>query len=133
MKSLGFALLFILFHSAIQAQSNPEQIVQNNLEAYNQRNIDKFMSFIHPNVQLYEWDLMAPSASGFTEVKNRYLDLFQRSPFLHSEILGRTIIGNKVIDYEVISGRMGETKFIEMVVVYEVEENLIKKILVIRK
>lgn len=133
MKKISLAMCLTFFQLTTWAQMNPESIVQQNLEAYNQRDIEKFMSYIHPDIQMFEWDTLTPSASGYQEVKSRYAQLFKKSPSLHSLIMSRSVLGNKIIDYEVISGRMGEPNFVEMVVIYEVENQLIKKILVIRK
>lgn len=132
-KRFGFSLLFITLFFRSMGQSSAEEVVQANLDAYNQRNITQFMKYIHPNVTFYDWEAMKPAATGWQEVKERYQDLFDKSPFLTSQLMGRTVLGSKIIDYEVISGRMGEPRFVELVVVYEVEEQLIKKILVIRK
>lgn len=130
---IGLILLLGSFSLMTKAQSTAESIVQANLDAYNQRNIDLFMKYIHPEVILYDYSSMKPIAEGSQAVRERYQTLFEKSPYLNSQLMGRTVLDNKIIDYEVISGRMGETQFVEMVVVYEVEDQLIKKMLVIRK
>jgi len=114
--------------------SNPEEVVQNQLEAYNARNIEAFMSLMSKDVALYEFGNSSPSVAGFDEVKKIYNNLFEQSPNLHSTILSRMVLGNKVIDHESIKGRMGNTEIIELIVIYEVNANLkINKITVLRE
>jgi hypothetical protein len=49
-----------------------------------------------------------------------YKGLFDASPLLHSIILHRILIGNKVIDHESIAGRKRIDVPNELVMIYEV-------------
>jgi len=62
-----------------------------------------------------------------------YSTLFAASPNLHSTILARTIFGNKVIDNEGIIDSNGIDEPIELVLIYEVENEKIGKVTVLRK
>jgi hypothetical protein len=109
----------------------PEQLVQSNLEAYNQRDIIAFMSYFSDNIAVYGWD-EGKKMEGKSEVEKFYKDLFDNSPKLHSTIVKRIVLGNKVIDHENIIGRRGSDIPIEMVLVYEVKDEKIFKITVIK-
>lgn len=115
-----------------QTTITPEKIVQIQLDTYNSRDIEGFMSVMHPEVMLFEFQNSHPKAAGFDEVKTIYSTLFEQSPKLHSELENRIVLGNKVIDHEKITGRLGSTDIIELVVIYELDDGKIKTITVIR-
>lgn len=111
---------------------SPEQIVVDNLNAYNQRNIESFLSCISQDIEIYNFGDCKPSVLGFSAVESFYGSLFENSPKLHSTILKRIVIGNKVIDHESIVGRNGIPEPVELVLVYEIRDNKIFKITVVR-
>jgi hypothetical protein len=110
-----------------------EQIVQQNLDAYNARDIDTFMSFFADDIMLYNFGIHEPTAVGKAKVRAIYEQLFMASPALHSSIKNRIVFDNKVIDYEDITGRLGQKDTVEMVLIYEVEEEKIIRITAIKK
>ncbi|HMP28509.1 MAG TPA: nuclear transport factor 2 family protein [Saprospiraceae bacterium] len=112
---------------------NPDIIVQRNLDYYNQRDIEGFMSCFSENITIHNFSDSKITASGLAEVKKIYGDMFTISPNLHSTILKRIVFGNKVIDHESIVGRNGSKEILELVLIYEVEDNKISKITVLRK
>jgi hypothetical protein len=71
-------------------------------------------------------------AEGKEAIRNLYKGLFDASPKLHSTILHRSIIGNKVIDHESIKGRRGSRKPVKLVMIYEVSGDKIERMTVIR-
>jgi hypothetical protein len=119
----------------IQAQNaiNPEEIVQENLDFYNQRNIDGFMSSFSDSISLFLFGKTEPVANGKEEIRRLYKELFDDSPKLHSTILHRAVIGNKVIDHESIKGRKGSKKTLKLVMIYEVSGDKIVRMTVIRE
>ena len=112
---------------------SPEEVVQENLDFYNQRNIEGFMASFSENIKVYELGSAKPSATGLLKVEKIYTELFKNSPKLHSTILKRIVMGNRVIDHESITGRNGNFEVLELVLIYEVENEKIIKITVIRK
>ena len=128
---LAFSLVLT---TAITAQEmTPEQVVQKQLEAYNERDIDGFMSTIAENVTFHNFSDGRLTIKGFNACREFYAGLFEASPKLHSTILTRTIFGNKVIDHERIVGRNGNDDVLELVLVYEVFNAKITKVTVMRK
>jgi hypothetical protein len=67
----------------------------------------------------------APVAKGFENVKELYKNLFEKSPNLHSTVINRTVIGNKVIDYEIITGRNDDSTPLYLVMIYEIKDGKI--------
>ena len=113
--------------------SSPEQIVQQNLDYYNNRDIEGFMRCFSEDIVIYSFDDPKITASGLEEVRKLYTALFQNSPNLHSTIVNRIVFDNKVIDHESIVGRKGSADILELVLIYEVKNDKIYKITVIRK
>lgn len=135
MLKLGFFFAFSLMYTTLQAQQTrtPEEIVQENLDFYNQRNLEGFMSSFTDNIALYTFGNTEPVAKGKEAIRNLYKSLFDASPKLHSTILHRSIIGKKVIDHESIVGRKGSDVPIELVMIYEVSEEKIVRMTVVRE
>ena len=135
MLKLGFFFAFSLMYTTLQAQQTrtPEEIVQENLDFYNQRNLEGFMSSFTDSIALYTFGNTEPVSRGKEAIRNLYKGLFDDSPKLHSTILHRSIIGNKVIDHESIIGRKGSDVPIELVMIYEVSDDKIVRMTVIRE
>jgi len=109
-----------------------EQIIQYNLEAYNNHDLKEFMSWFSEDIELYSFTNMKLVASGKLEIEKLYKELFELSPNLHSTILKRIVLENKVIDHERIVGRKGETNIQEIIMIYEVKDGKIYKMTSIR-
>lgn len=101
----------------------PEDIVQKQVNAYNARDIDAFVSFYHPEATVYRFPDHV-LASGWKEIYERYQRRFSEAPRLHCEIINRIVSGDFVIDEEVITG-LPDEGIIEAVVIYEVSDGYI--------
>ncbi len=126
-------LSLLVLHSVAAQEMSPEEVVQKQLEAYNNRDIDGFMSVIDQKITMYDFSSGEITLQGYEACKKVYQALFEASPNLHSQILTRTVFENKVIDHEYITGRKGSTTPIELVLIYEVNNEKIIKMTVIRK
>ena len=137
MKSLSALLFVISVMGSAQSQtsspSDPEKVVQSNLEAYNNRDIEGFMSYFSEDILVRNFDTGVTTAQGKESVREVYTQLFEASPKLHSRILKRTVFDNKVIDHEYITGRNGSENPLELVLIYEVRSDKIFRISVMRK
>lgn len=117
----------------LNAQKSVEEIVQANLDAYNNLDIEQFMSYISDDIEVYEFENKKLSIKGAEVFRKVYDELFQQSPKLHSTIQKRIVFDNKVIDHEYIVGRRGSDIAVELVLIYEVKDNKIFRITVMRK
>jgi len=113
---------------AVVSEVSPEGIVQQQLEAYNTRDIDTFMATMSAEVTLYNFP-NDTIASGFQNVKERYGDFFESSPDLHSTLKNRIVYQNKVIDHEAITAG---GKDYSLVAIYTVTGGKISQIHIIR-
>lgn len=136
----NFQILFLFIATAMfkpcpmkAQQTNPESIVQANLDAYNALDLEEFMSHFSEDINIRNFDSGEVTATGLQEVREIYERLFRASPELHSRILKRTVFGNKVIDHEYITGRNGSVEPLELVLIYEVRDGKIFRISVMRQ
>jgi hypothetical protein len=136
MKKIYLVLIIqtIVSIQIMMAQSkSPEQVVQMNLDCYNNRDIEGFMSYFSDSIAIHNFADHKMTANGKAEVRKLYTELFELSPNLHSTILKRIVFDNKVIDHESIVGRRGAKDVLELVLIYEVANDKIHTITVIRK
>lgn len=107
------------------APNDIELVVKDQLDAYNDRDIDTFMACWAEDAQIFEH----PSkllASGTKEIRERHLIRFQE-PNLFGRLVHRAVVGNKVIDQEVVTRTFPEgTGQIDVICIYEVAERKIK-------
>jgi hypothetical protein len=116
----------------MSSDQSGEQIVQQNIQCYNRRDLEGFLSTFSDNIELYSFGEGSPTVVGRENIRQFYKNLFEVSPRLHSTILNRIVLNNKVIDHERITGRMGSDELLEIVVIYEVNDGKIFRITAIR-
>ncbi|ASK32256.1 amidohydrolase [Chryseobacterium sp. T16E-39] len=104
----------------------PEILAQQQLNAYNARNIDAFLEPYSEDVELYTFPDKLIS-KGKEAMRKSYSAMFDRVPELHCEIKNRIIHGNFVIDKESVSGFRKNVK-VEGTAIYEIKDNKISKV-----
>lgn len=135
MRNLIMLLIFSLptLTFAQTAEEVASKVVQAQLEAYNAKDIDAFMNVFSDDAGIYNFGEKKALAKGKEEVRSLYFNLFQNSSNLHSSVINRSVIGNTVIDYELISGRKGNDEMLKLIAIYEVKNGQIKKATFIRE
>ncbi len=128
-------LLFLVMMSSnfifSQATSTPESLVQEQLNAYNARNIEAFLAPYSEDVMLFDFpDTL--SGKGKAEIRPGYEQMFKLYPNLHCEVVNRIVLGNTVIDQERVTGITGR-EVLEAVAIYTIENNKIVKVHFISK
>lgn len=103
-----------------------ESVIQKQVEGYNTRNIELFASCHAEEVQLFNFGEVEPFCIGNKKLQEIYGAIFKESPNLHTEILNRIVMGNTIMDHEIVTGRNGVDK-LELVAIYEVENNKIAR------
>ncbi|WP_428743421.1 nuclear transport factor 2 family protein [Tenacibaculum sp.] len=106
---------------------NPEKIVQKQLDAYNNRSLSEFLKCYANDIQIYNFKEELPYIKGLESLAKVYEKVFNDSPDLCATIANRIVYNNKVIDKEQVTGRNG-VDFIEVVVIYEIVNNLISEV-----
>ena len=113
---------------AIVAAESSEIPVQAQLDAYNARDIDKFLEPYADDVQVYDYpDKLL--YEGKEIMRRNYDSFFRSTPDLHCELKNRIIIRNKVIDEESVTAN---GRIFHAVAVYEIENGKITKVMFIR-
>lgn len=103
----------------------PSAVVQRQLDAYNARDVDALLATYAPDARQYELG-GALLASGHDEMRPRFAQRFQE-PDLHARLVQRVVMGNLVIDHEVVTRNFPEGKgAIELVAIYEVVDGRIR-------
>jgi hypothetical protein len=107
----------------------PLQCVELQFDAYNNRDLPRFLSAFSDNVRSYR----LPDMTLLLDGKAAYGDFYASQRFVHAglraELLNRMVIGNKVIDHELIHGLGPEP--VETAVMFVVEEGLISTVFAI--
>ena len=101
-------------------------VVQRQVDAYNAHDIEAFAATYSDEVEVYRMPSTAPTTSGKQKLREFYQNSRFNLPKLHAEILHRSVVGNKVIDHERITGLRNEPY--ETVVVYLVHNGLIQQV-----
>ena len=102
----------------------PEQIVQKQVNAYNARNIDAFLSTYAEDVKIYN-EQGQLIIEGHDQMRAGYSNMFETVTNLYCEIENRIVINNKVIDKEKVRYN---NSYINAVAVYEVSNGKISKV-----
>ena len=98
----------------------PEMVVQQQLDAYNARDIDALMAIYADDAQMFEHPTTL-IASGKAALRERFSVRFQE-PNLYARLAHRIVVGNKVIDHEWVSRTFPEgTGTLEVIMIYEVQ------------
>lgn len=106
--------------------SEPEQVVQRQLDAYNARDVEALLRIYADDAQMFEHpDRLLASGSG--ELRQRFLTRFQE-PDLHATLRARLVMGNLVIDHEEVTRNFPEGRGrVELIMIYEVQNGRIAK------
>ncbi|WP_394777296.1 nuclear transport factor 2 family protein [Undibacterium sp.] len=98
---------------------SPSDVVQGQLDAYNARDIDTFMSFWADDAQYYEHPstLLASNAG---QIRERHIVRF-REANLHGKLVQRMAVGNMVVDQEKVTRTYPEGPGqVDVIAIYEV-------------
>ncbi|MEW7865797.1 nuclear transport factor 2 family protein [Aeromonas diversa] len=97
--------------------------VEAQLAAYNARDLEAFVACFAEGFKAYRMPAEQPSMVGRAALRAFYAEHRFNNPALHAELLGRTVLGNKVFDHERIRGLAPDP--VESVAVFEVCDGLI--------
>jgi hypothetical protein len=105
--------------------TSPEVVVQRQLDAYNAKNLDAWLSTYAPDAKQFELG-GSLLADGHAQIRARALGRF-KEPHLHAQLIRRETFGNVVIDHEDVTRTFPEGPGrVELVCVYVVEKGLIQ-------
>ena len=136
-RTISLLLFLLTFTVSVQAQTQgkvyqstdtAEYIVDVQLDAYNARDIDKFVDTFSEDIEIY--DLYGKmTMKGHAQLRERYANFFKNTPNLNCRIENRIKINNKVIDKENV---IMNDRIVEAVAIYEVIDSKITKVTFVR-
>ena len=109
----------------MNAARDPAAVAQRQLDAYNARDLPRFLAEYSEGICLYRPPAAEPTLQGKAALAAHYASQRFSLPHLHAELVNRMVLGNKVIDHERISGVRDQP--FEVAAVYEVIDGLICK------
>jgi len=107
---------------------SPEQVVARQIEAYNAHDVEAFAATYGDDVELGELPSVRPAAKGKAGLKADYLRIFKENPDLHASAKDQIASGPWIIHREKVTGLAGRKDAVEVVVIYQVKEGLIRKV-----
>ncbi|MCF6404527.1 amidohydrolase family protein [Chitinophaga filiformis] len=125
-----------VIHRGIQLQPKelfvrtPAVLAQEQLNAYNARNIEAFLAPYSDSIAIYDQASGKLLMQGKEQMRQRYAAMFDKAKELHCQLVNRMVMGNTVIDQERVTG-VGE-KPMEAIAVYTIENGKIVKVSFIR-
>jgi hypothetical protein len=106
--------------------SAAREIVERQLDAYNQQDLDAY-------VACYASDVIVSSLNGAVTETGRealrahYAKAFAMYPENRARLVGRLVVGNVVIDHEDVSRGPGKEQF-EIIAIYTIKDGLIGRV-----
>lgn len=104
---------------------DPEAFAQRQLDAYNARDLERFVREFTEDVVVYRLPDTNPASVGREALADHYRRNRFNLPGLHAKLVNRMVFGNKVIDQEIIHG-VQDTP-IEGAAIYEVTDRGISR------
>lgn len=104
----------------------PLECVELQLAAYNERNLELFLTAFAENVRCYRLPDMVLTIDGKAALGEFYAANRFVHEGLYAKLLNRMVVGNKVIDHELIHGLGPEP--METSVVFVIEDGLIAQV-----
>jgi hypothetical protein len=100
-------------------------LIQRQLDAYNAKDLDGWLSTYAKDAKQFSLHGECV-ASGHDEMRQRIAVRFAE-PDLHARLLQRVVMGNIVVDHELVTRNFPEGKGeLEMLCIYEIEQGLIQ-------
>jgi hypothetical protein len=100
--------------------------VQRQLDAYNARDLGRFVAEYTDDVRVFRPPAPAPVLSGKEAFATHYAKNRFTLSNLHAEVVNRMVSGNTVVDHERITGL--QDGVVEAIAVYEIHEDRIRTV-----
>lgn len=114
---------------------NKEEMIalaEGQLHAYNNRDIEKFCTFFHPNVIVYVAGNPIPTCEGIEAFKTIYTARFNDNPDLHCQLKSRIVVDHAVLDEEWVTGVASALAPSHVVAIYQFKDGLIHTVSFVR-
>ncbi len=104
---------------------SPAELAQQQLNAYNARDIEAFLAPYSDSVAIYNFPNQLMS-KGKEAMRPGYTNMFASLPMLHCKLVNRIVEGNTVIDQELVT--INEEKTIKAIAIYKIKAGKIEEV-----
>ena len=101
------------------------ELVQGQLDAYNNRNLETFCTYFSEDVAVFDGKSQECLFKGMSAFRERYKQTFS-NPNLHCHLLNRIEQDDIVIDHEEVSGMAEDLVY--AIAVYRINKGLIQEV-----
>jgi hypothetical protein len=124
MKKYSLLLCAILFSVSTKAQKSiPEKLAQEQLDAYNKRDIEAFLKPYSDSVAVYNFPNTL-AYKGKETMRKQYAEMFKNNKDLFCTLKSRVVVGNTVMDEESVVFNKKNTP-LHAVAIYTVKDDKI--------
>lgn len=109
----------------------PEQVVRAYADAASRRDVDALLALYAPDVRKHRFPGTLAS-EGREQNREKYRRNFAENPELQVKIVSLTVLGDKVVCHDRVTG-LGNGKTAEELVVYQVKDGLISDIVYVER
>lgn len=125
MKSI-LTLIVVLTAATLTFGQTPEELADLQLNGYNNRDIETFLSAYSDSVKVYNFPATL-LYTGKENMRKRYSDMFDKMPDLHCELVNRIVEGHTVIDHENVTFDKSKPTM-RAIAIYKVSEGKIQEV-----
>ncbi|WP_373495191.1 nuclear transport factor 2 family protein [Aquiflexum sp.] len=124
-----------MFSLNVSAQNDietiAEKLAQEQLEAYNKRDIEAFVLPYAANVKVFNFpsELLYEGRENMYELYGR---MFARTPELHCKLVNRMVMGNTVIDQEEVTITKNEPPM-RAIAIYKIKDGKIAEVYFVKE
>ena len=118
-------IILAIFSANLLFSQTPEELANEQLEAYNNRDIEGFVEPYSDSVKVYN-DKRELLYQGKETMREQYGNMFALTPDLNCNLLNRIAVNNTVIEHEEVT--FGEGRKIYAIVMYKVAEGKIQEV-----
>lgn len=108
------------------------KIIQKFMAAYNERNLEKFISFMHPEFKSYLFESQHCLCSGIVDARKVYGKRFSENKDLFVTTLNRIVNDNVVVESQFIEG-FDKGITIHAIAIFELQDNKVKRASFVRR
>jgi uncharacterized protein (TIGR02246 family) len=105
---------------------NPTELAQAQLDAYNAQDLDKYVSYFAEDCIISDLN-GAVAQTSRAQIRDRYEKAFATFPQNKAELKNRIVVGNSVIDHELVIRAPGGEQF-EIIAIYTVRGDKIARV-----
>ena len=104
----------------------PFDVVDGQFEAYNAQDVDAFCAFFADDAVLADFNGEI-TTRGLDAIRARHVDLFARFPQNRAHLVGRHVLGQRVIDHEHVERAPGGESF-DVAAIYTIADAKIVRV-----